>query len=223
MVDAERTGFFGKVLSHGDFVARRLPPSFLLPWDAWVQGVLQYSRQELGERWLPTWLSSPIWRFALAPGVCGNDGVAGLMMPSVDRVGRQFPLTLAATVPGLRPFDCFVGNNVWFDGLEALALSSLREDFLLDAFDVALTLLAGQPSGGADIVAAVGKVIPIGGPAAQLANAVANAALSGHSLWWTDGSAQVSTCLLVCKGTPAPRQFAAMLDGAWREHGWEAG
>lgn len=221
MVAGERAGFFGKVTSHGDFVARRLAPSFVQPWDAWLQGGLQASRQALGERWLPTWLSSPIWRFALAPGVCGGDGAAGLVMPSVDRVGRHFPLTLAAAVAGLRPFDCLDGYDAWFGALEELALSSLREDFSLDAFDAALGALAGQPAGGA-ARAAAGTVIAAGGAPAQLAKAVAGAALAGHSLWWTDGSPQVAPCLLVCDGLPAPAAFAALLDGHWQAHGWDA-
>ncbi len=220
MVAGECAGFFGKVTSHGDFVARRLAPSFVQPWDAWLQGGLQASRQALGERWLATWLSSPIWRFALAPGVCGDDGVAGLVMPSVDRVGRHFPLTLAATVAGLRPFDCLGGYDAWFGGLEELALSSLRDDFSLDVFDAALGALAGQPPGrGAPT--AVGTVIAAGLPE-QLAKAVANAALAGHSLWWTDGSPQVAPCLLVCRGLPAPAACAALLDGRWQAHGWDA-
>ena len=35
-------------------------------------------------------------RFWLAPGVLTPDAWSGLLMPSVDRVGRHFPFTLAA-------------------------------------------------------------------------------------------------------------------------------
>ena len=30
-------GFFGKLPSHGDFLSRRLPRSFVDPWDSWLQ------------------------------------------------------------------------------------------------------------------------------------------------------------------------------------------
>lgn len=207
-------GFFGKVTSHGDFVARRLAPAFQQPWDGWLQAGLRESRQALGERWLPTWLNSPIWRFALAPGVCGPDGWCGVMMPSVDRVGRHFPLTVAAewSAPLL---DC-LAHDAWFAAIEDLALSSLRDDFSLEAFDAALCALEALPAGAASRPTAAGTMIALDGqpPAAAsdaLVRAVAAAALDGHSLWWTDGSPQVGACLLVCRGLPAA--FAALLDG----------
>lgn len=212
-------GFFGKVTSNGDFVGRRLPRSFQQPWDGWLQAGLRQSRQALGERWVPTWLSSPIWRFALAPGVCGDDGWTGLMMPSVDRVGRHFPLTLAAGVAALRPLDCITQYEAWFASLEELALSSLCEEFSLEAFDAALCALAGQPADGVSAPAA-GTVISLDSPPALVLQALATAALSGHSLWWTDGSPQVARCLLVCRSLPAPGAFAALLDGDWQRHGW---
>lgn len=209
-------GFFGKVTSHGDFVARRLPPSFQQPWDEWLQGGLQESRQALGGNWLATYMSSPIWRFALAPGMCGDQGWAGLVMPSVDRVGRHFPLTLAAAVAP--PLACLVHHEVWFNRLEALALSSLREDFSLDAFDFDLCGLdvPDTPDGSAP----AGTVIAFDGGQPDFP-ALANAALHGHSLWWTDGSPHVAPCLLVCVGFPAPAAFTALLDGDWQAHGWD--
>ena len=49
------------------------------------------SRAALGDRWLDVYLTSPAWRFASAAGACGPAPVIGLMVPSVDRVGRYFP------------------------------------------------------------------------------------------------------------------------------------
>jgi type VI secretion system protein ImpM len=205
-------GFFGKVSSHGDFVARRLAPSFQEPWDAWLQAGLQASRQALGTRWLATYLNSPIWRFALAPGVCGDSAWAGVLMPSVDRVGRHFPLTVAGA--GAAPLEQLAQHGVWYARLEELALSTLREDFRLDAFDAALCALAPpQPVNGlpsAPAVFAFDAAQPLN---AQLLGAVAAAALDRHSLWWTDGSAEVEPCLAVCRGLP---ELAALLDGDWQ-------
>ena len=31
-----RTGLFGKLPAHGDFVRRHLPRSFVTPWDEWL-------------------------------------------------------------------------------------------------------------------------------------------------------------------------------------------
>jgi len=88
-------GFFGKIPSRGDFVRAGLPRSFISPWDEWLQAMLPASREALGETWQDAWMEAPIWRFLIQPGICGPDAVLGVFMPSVDRAGRYFPLTLA--------------------------------------------------------------------------------------------------------------------------------
>jgi type VI secretion system protein ImpM len=93
-------GFHGKIPSRGDFVRAGLPRGFTDAWDGWMQRMLAASRASFGDAWLPAWLEAPVWRFALSAGICGPDAVIGLWMPSVDRVGRYYPLTIAATVPG---------------------------------------------------------------------------------------------------------------------------
>jgi type VI secretion system protein ImpM len=89
-------GFCGKLPARGDFVGIGLPRGFVEPWHDWMQHMLAASRAALGEDWLGVWNVAPIWRFALAPGVCGPDAALGLWMASIDRIGRQFPLTFAA-------------------------------------------------------------------------------------------------------------------------------
>ena len=136
-------GFFGKVRSHGDFVARRLPPLVASRWDVWLQACMLASSDALAAAWLPAYLNSPIWRFALPCGVVGSAAWAGLLMPSVDRVGRHFPLMLGAAV---EPPACVLAmlnqGQPWYDALEVLALSALQDDFRFDHFDAAL---AAQP------------------------------------------------------------------------------
>jgi type VI secretion system protein ImpM len=233
MVDP-RPGFFGKVTSHGDFVGRRLEASFQQGWDAWLQAGMQQGKQTLAERWGPVYLSSPIWRFALARGVCGEKAWVGLMMPSVDRVGRHFPLTLASCIDGQESLlDCASLHDDWFQDLEELALSSLGEGFSLDDFDTALCNMGPPDSTGAAVIAGAteaGTVIALdpsqelhaqlSAPSVALMKAVAGAALHEHSLWWTDGSQQIPPCMLVCNGLPAAGAFVALLDGTWKEHGW---
>lgn len=213
-------GFFGKLASHGDFVARRLPPPFVAAWDGWLQDCLQASRQSLGDAWLDAYLNGPVWRFALAPGVCDTDGAvaswAGVLMPSVDRVGRHFPLTLAAGTEGPLPLARWLGEDGWYSRLEDLALSTLASRFSFDGFDVALREMARLPAAGwpgaqdahgwrwslEDAASAVGVE-------AQ----VAAAALHGHSVWWTDGSDRAAPCLRLFRGLPPAQAFAAMLAG----------
>ena len=135
-------GFFGKLPSHGDFVARRLPAAFTDPWDAWLRAGLADSRAQLGEAWLPVYLNSPIWRFVLGAGVCGPQAWGGVMMPSVDRVGRYFPFTIAAGLD-----DGATPAAAWYAALEALALPALGEGFSLPGFDAALQQLAPPRAG----------------------------------------------------------------------------
>src|SRR5258708_26503333 len=133
---APRLGCFGKLPARGDFVTRRLTRDFTDPWDGWLQDAIAMSAEQLGEDWLDSYLTAPIWRFLLSSGVCGQMPMLGVMMPSVDRVGRYFPLTLAVTVADTAaPAKTMLTAASWFDGVEQLALSPLAEDAALDPID----------------------------------------------------------------------------------------
>jgi type VI secretion system protein ImpM len=213
-------GFFGKVTTHGDFVARRLPAGPQAMWDAWLQAALQGSREALGRAWLETYLTSPVWRFVLAGGVVDGGAWAGVLMPSVDRVGRHFPLTVLAPVAdGPALAEWLAAGQGWYDSIEKLALASLDEGFSLENFDAALLALAPALDGltaAAGEHGAGGYRLPLAGldglPAAL--PQLLGAALHGHSIWWTDGSDAVQPCALLCRGLPAPAAFAGMLGGA---------
>ena len=121
-------GWFGKLPSLGDFASRRLPDTFISRWDTWLQLGMAESRTMLGERWMDVYLTSPIWRFALMPGVLDEGAWAGVMMPSVDKVGRHFPLTIAVEVTSHAGDDAawrMVGALDWFAAIEHVALSAL--------------------------------------------------------------------------------------------------
>ena len=218
-------GFFGKVPTHGDFVARRLPPGPQAMWDAWLQAALLGSREQLGRMWLETYLTSPVWRFALAGGVIDGGAWAGVLMPSVDRVGRQFPLTVIAPVAdGAGLLDWLALGKPWYDGIEALALSALDEGFSLEAFDASLLALAPDLTNMPAVQGehgAAGYRLPLAGldelPAAL--PQLLGAALHGQSVWWTDGSEAVAPCARLCRGLPAPAVFGAMLGGAGERPG----
>ena len=211
-------GLFGKLTSHGDFMSRRLPPPFVAVWDGWLQACMLGSREQLGAAWLDTYLTSPIWRFALAPGVCDANAWAGVLMPSVDRVGRHFPLTLAAGAAGGLPLQQWVAEGAdWYDQLEDLALSSLDAHFNFDRLDAALQAMPGLTGAAAEgTLGPLGFRLPLGGvgEVAGALPALGAAALLGQSVWWTDGSAQVEPCVLLCRGLPTPQAFSAMLAGA---------
>lgn len=207
------TGYFGKVSTHGDFVTRRLPDALVAAWDTWLQACIGASRAQLGERWLDHYLTSPVWRFAVAPGVLAPEGLGGVMMPSVDRAGRYFPLMLGAT--GAPPLlDWYHAQEDWFDAMEDLARASLETGFTLAQFDAAF-----DPVPGPDAAPAGAAVrLPLG---ADIDARIAAATLHGHTLWWSEGSPRVEASLLLCTGMPQPSAFAAMLDGQWATSGWQ--
>lgn len=139
-------GFYGKLPSEGDFVTRRLPWEFTSVWDDWLQQGLQASRDALGARWLELYLSAPIWRFQVAPGVCGPLGWRGLFFASVDRVGRYFPLTLAFPDAGATALAALSGEPEAWLAIEDAALAGLTPTLPIADFDrmmEALVLPAG--------------------------------------------------------------------------------
>ena len=142
-------GFYGKLPSEGDFVTRRLPWEFTSVWDDWLQQGMQASREALGAGWLAHYLSAPIWRFQVAPGLCGPVGWRGLFFASVDRVGRYFPLTLAFPDAGAVALAALSAEPQAWLAIEDAALAGLTPTLPVADFDrmmESLSLPAGAPA-----------------------------------------------------------------------------
>jgi type VI secretion system protein ImpM len=223
-------GFFGKVPTRGDFVNRRLGQALQAALDQWLSRAIVTSRRQLGTEWLPTYLVAPVWRFVAGPGTLGPHATAGVLMPSVDRVGRYFPLVIALELPGLAsPWRLVRAAEAWFDGVEALARSCLDDAYDFEAFEEAVRAF-GPPAPIPDEPARPNpsRFARDGadGPIQAYADAV-EAMLAGtnrpFSAWWTRGSSTVAPSLLLHDAAPEPDQFAALLDGRWREWGWHEG
>ncbi len=86
-------GFYGKMPGLGDFVTRGLPRPLVAELDAWLASGLIGLRSD--PAWLEHYLVAPVWRFVVPHGVWGEAMVGGALMPSVDGVGRYFPLIVA--------------------------------------------------------------------------------------------------------------------------------
>ena len=132
-------GVFGKSPSQAGFVSLRLSAGFMRTWENWLQASLRTSQRVLGDAWLDLYLSSRVWRFVLPAKICDDRAWAGLFIPSVDREGQYFPLTLAARITASQANKKLLDQAVeWFDHLEQLAISSLAEDFDITHLDEAL-------------------------------------------------------------------------------------
>ena len=198
MTEAAATapGLFGKLPSRGDFVTRRLDAECRAALDAWLQDCLLTSRRTMGDAWLQSYLNAPVWRFACEAGVCGALPLAGVMMPSVDSVGRYFPLVLAAQLSGA-PGNLASTAHAWFDALERLALAALESDMDPNTLDHAVEAVGLPPmSDGAP------------GPA-------------GNTTFWLPGEAGASPTILLTDGLPPPRSFSSLLTLHWPSGGWK--
>lgn len=219
-------GFFGKIPSLGDFVTRDLPRDFLDTWDDWLQQSVAASKSALGDAWLNAYLNSPIWRFVLLPGVCGKSGWAGILMPSVDKVGRYFPLTFASSLSDcVQPFQVIEAGADWFTAAETLALTVLQEENVdVDTLQSSVVALDNA------VMRHETDNIPIlqGGEWGLRLTGVTNETISSsvchelvrfqvgqYSVWWTEDSEDLPSMGLVAPDLPDPLSFAQLLSGNW--------
>jgi type VI secretion system ImpM family protein len=243
MSGAVGVGFYGKLPSHGDFLRRRVGDAFLGVWDAWLQDCIHASRSVLGDTWLDVYLTSPAWRFACAAGACGPAPVVGVMAPSVDRVGRYFPLTVIAQLPlEAELLAVATTAHAFFDSIERLVIDTLTADVVdVDAFDVQLMMLGRvlevtspaivhlEPAAAAVLESRhdawqlpIGSASNLRAVLEQVMTHRLSAVYEPLVMWWTDGSAKVEPSCLITKGLPHPDSFAALLDGSWASGRWRS-
>jgi len=189
-------GWFGKIPALGDFVSRRLPIEFIEPWDSWLSEELFAAREKLGENWLESYLKAPIWRFALMPGTLDANHWFGVLMPSVDRVGRQFPLTFAAS---FAPEPDTLHR--WWSALVGVAMRAKQPDCDADALEVALLSAPGTVEPEPSVEVFETRIAP------SLATAAA-----GTSVWWSwrQGAPEDGT-LSVVEGLPRSDRFLQLV------------
>lgn len=234
-------GYFGKLPSHGDFINRYLPNAFINPWDQWLQESMVACKQSLADNWIANYMTMPVFRFALSPGVCGETAWAGILMPSRDYSGRLFPFTLAVPLLANQTAATHVAttHDAWLSKLESIALTTLTPDFtqerLTGAFDQALRQMqnsclaaVGDPSEtNAGILQtqtqnqfAWHTSLNSSHAAQGLADAL-DATLReysfAYSLWWTSEN----TDLMVAQGLPKAEMMPALFDNDWERWGWK--
>ncbi len=102
-----------------------LPEDFVAPWDQWCREMMAASREELGDEWDAAWMEAPVWNYLMPPGRCGAQAVLGVWLPSVDKVGRRFPLTLCALAEsGLDLED----GALWLQRAQEAGVAGIVED-----------------------------------------------------------------------------------------------
>jgi type VI secretion system protein ImpM len=140
--------WFGKLPGMGDFAQRRLASRFLELWDTWLQTGLQQLRAERDD-WVAHYLEAPLWFFALGAHIASPHPWIGVLMPSVDSVGRYFPLTLVIElVPDGEASSehSLARMHRWWDSSAKAALIALDSNLDATRFDASLFAMFGQSS-----------------------------------------------------------------------------
>ena len=233
------TGFYGKLPDQGDFICRRLGNAFVQPWDAWLQACLAHCREGLAAEWGRLYQDAPVWRFLLAPGVCGAQAWAGLVQPSVDRVGRYFPLTVAAELPSdVEVLETMIRAGAWYDAIERIAAAAFDSQITVERLDERLAATP-FPSDAVVRADAADDTLPIAertvealklgcpeGVALQhagmtLREAQVNVGHS-HCVWFNASPAALERVVLVTRTLPPAALAQALFDGHWAAQGWPA-
>ena len=241
-----QAGLYGKLPSYGDFIFRNLNTGFITPWDEWLQHFICGSQEQIGEGWLDIYLTSPIWRFTLSPGVIDSNMWAGLMMPSVDRVGRYFPISIVRPfTSNISPVKFMLEQSAWYAAAEQHCLSALNAEMDADELVAAIAAIDVTPSQDYQATYHLGEMGPVlfamdacdvepeGGDSSAIKNTAMNRALPymlnatlstslcSFSLWQTSGSELVSPVLFSCQGLPPIGALPSMLDGQWQQRDWK--
>jgi type VI secretion system protein ImpM len=220
-------GLFGKLPARRDFISANASKRFLHVWEPWLQSGIAMSRQMLGPAWTEAYNRAPIWRFWLGSDFCG-EATIGAFMPSVDGVGRAFPLTIfAGEAENFMAPPEVNSNEQWCEDAEGILLEALKEGATLEAIlDKVARMRApfAQPRAGApeglselrDGTILIRKVdqetLRAFGEARQFGN---RRALAHESFWWTIGGGGLQPLVLSQVGLPSAVRFADMLTGAF--------
>jgi type VI secretion system protein ImpM len=161
----------------------------------------------------------PIWRFVFLPGLVTQSGWAGVLMPSVDRVGRHFPLTVAIELSSHAAAARAVFEGAeWFAGLEDAALAVLDPTRSADDLDEALlhSSLASPPTvgpgGSSQSLRALPSIEAFGPLAEGEALRAWSESTGWRALWWTRGRVDGESLMLGCAGLPTAEEFGWLLE-----------
>jgi len=216
-------GYFGKLPTFGDFIHQLLPQDFANGFHTWLQQAMAAARAALGDDFLPAYLSCPAWKFVLSTGVCGEQAIAGLTIPSVDRVGRYFNFTLATVLTTeTNPLSYAVGNPEGLLELENTALDILESDYSREDLELQVRR-AGQhfnvippartqvESGAMYLSVLLDQTHPFAGQSAVLMDHVFSRDMGAYSVWWSGRQGQDFSRMILCSGMPDSDAYLRML------------
>lgn len=206
-------GIFGKLPARRDYVQHGVDRRLMEVLDPWLQRAIQESRRMLGQGWLDAWLQAPIWRFWLGQRIAGVTAL-GAMMPSVDGVGRYFPLCVLGTFDADPPPPEHDEHAGWFEAAEALMLGALSEEGTYEGLLAGLGTLPALVPGPGPGEARHAEITDVPGRFAALRGGMTGEFYDRFSCWWVPSPEGDETPprALIRRGLPSPDEFAAMID-----------
>ncbi len=214
-------GVFGKYPGRRDFISVGVPRPVLGPLEGWLQAGMAASKESIGKHWKEMFLVQPIWNFRLGRAIGGVDCL-GAMMPSVDGIGRYFPLcAIAFPADRMCGYPLWVDLDIggWLETLHKALLSALADGDLPEPPDIVkgveeprtVTLDHAEMQGQRQQL----RLDPAAGDAQAMRDAVVGHSLafagSRQSVWWTEGGAHVARQVRIVAGMPEPQAFAEMM------------
>lgn len=244
-------GFFGKMPSAGDFVQRRLPASFVDPWDGAFAAAVAGSREALGEAdWRAAYDAGSVWRFLLAAGACGPKAWCGVLGPGKDRSGRRFPMVIAAPLADAAGAAALTRPD-WYEAAERVWRSAQGDDqgdgqsddqrapgLTVEQFDQAVAALERIADLPIDPRPAAAENEPGDGQVSRVALPSYACLLGAHlaalwerragstssvCFWWRDAGQAQAGALLATPGLPDAAAYRVLLESSLVAAGRDSG
>jgi type VI secretion system protein ImpM len=163
-------------------------------------------------------MAAPFWRFAALLPYCRDKGLAGVMIPSIDKVGRHYPLSVIAVLDSPKAaIAAALRSQHWFCHIERVALSALLGHLSFAEFDAKLA--STMSPGGSGLLSpdalrcGVGALDPTRlSPAAISRSAPSRPA--AFSLWWTRTPGRGRQAFLMFPGLPGSDDFLRLVTPA---------
>lgn len=117
-------GLYGKIPAQGDFLRLNAASPVALAFDTWLQESIEMRRRASGDT------PPPAFRFFFRSSG-QRTALVGVSVPSVDKVGRRYPLTIFAALSDLTSFPLAalpLAFAQFLDDAEALAQSAGQLD-----------------------------------------------------------------------------------------------
>ncbi len=223
--------WFGKLPTYGDFIGRHMAQAFQGEWDYWVRSGLDQLRSEEPSLWVERYTHSPLWNFICSSSFSGQP-MCGVVAPSMDRVGRYFPIAVLAIAEGEhRGFSQDGALLDFFSGASAAVIDARRLTMGADDFERRLAALPWPFQATTDAVSA---------PANAIADILSDLGLAGvrsssmsyslptgdwrhmlsqvgdTSVWWVSPSVRHTRQEFIHQGPLHRAMFARLFQGVRR-------